>query len=170
MAKIFPELKDFTNIPYAEKLVYEFLKNLGDEFTVFYSVQWCNSYRKWNTTWKENDFLILHKKRGILVLEIKGGDIQIENGKLRALNTMVVGLIIIGVFVSMLTSVDISRLGKQWNREFIVMRFGIYTYQINDVIASLKPQISPLFGYDEKAKEFREFYENRDECTRGTKN
>ena len=45
MAKIFPELKDFTNIPYAEKLVYEFLKNLGDEFTVFYSVQWCNSYR-----------------------------------------------------------------------------------------------------------------------------
>ena len=87
MAKIFPELKDFTNIPYAEKLVYEFLKNLGDEFTVFYSVQWCNSYRKWNTTWKENDFLILHKKRGILVLEIKGGDIQIENGKFYQINT-----------------------------------------------------------------------------------
>ena len=87
MAKIFPELKDFTNIPYAEKLVYEFLKNLGDEFTVFYSVQWCNSYRKWNTTWKENDFLILHKKRGILVLEIKGGDIQIENGEFCQINT-----------------------------------------------------------------------------------
>lgn len=88
---------------------------------------------------------------------------KIEQGKLRALNTMVVGLITVGVFVSMLTSVDISRLGKQWNREFVVMRFGIYTYQFNDVIASLKPQISPLFGYDEKAREFREFYDNRDD-------
>ena len=80
---------------------------------------------------------------------------EIEVGKVRALNTMVFGLIVIGVFISTLSSTDMSRLGKQWNREFIVMRFGIYTYQINDVISSLKPQISPLFGYDEKAKEFR---------------
>ncbi|MBS7020543.1 MAG: LTA synthase family protein [Firmicutes bacterium] len=87
---------------------------------------------------------------------------EVEVGKVRALNTMVFGLIVVGVFISTLNSVDISRLGKQWNREFIVMRFGIYTYQINDVIASLKPQISPLFGYDEKAKEFREYYDKRD--------
>ena len=87
---------------------------------------------------------------------------KIENGKLRALNTLVVGLITIGIFVSMLTGVDISRLGKQWNREYIVMRFGLYTYQLNDLVSSLKPQISPLFGYDEKAKEFREFYETWD--------
>lgn len=87
---------------------------------------------------------------------------EIEIGKLRALNTMVVGLICVGFFISTLSSVDISRLGKQWNREFIVMRFGIYTYQINDVIASLKPQISPLFGYDEASKNFRNYYDNRD--------
>ncbi len=108
-------------------------------------------------------FALLMVNRSLKKREYYDAVAKIENGKLRALNTMVVGLIIIGVFVSMLTSVDISRLGKQWNREFIVMRFGIYTYQINDVIASLKPQISPLFGYDEKAKEFREFYENRDD-------
>lgn len=94
---------------------------------------------------------------------------KIENGKLRALNTMVAGLIVIGVFISMLTTVDISRFGKQWNREFIVMRFGIYTYQFNDVIASLKPQISPLFGYDEKAKAFREYYETRDNTVKENK-
>ena len=46
---------------------------------------------------------------------------------------MVFGLIVIGVFISTLNSVDISRLGKQWNREYVVMRFGIYTYQINDI-------------------------------------
>lgn len=87
---------------------------------------------------------------------------EVEVGKVRALNTLVIGLIFIGFFISTLTSVDISRLGKQWNREFIVMKFGIYTYQVNDIIASLKPQISPLFGYDEAAKNFRDYYEHRD--------
>ncbi len=86
---------------------------------------------------------------------------KIEVGKVRALNTLVVGLIVVGFFISMLTSLDIGRFGKQWNREFIVMKFGLYTYQLNDVIASLKPQISPLFGYDEKAKEFREYYDSK---------
>ena len=84
-----------------------------------------------------------------------------ENGKLAMLNTLVTGVIFIGFFVSTLTSVDISRLGKQWNREFVVMKFGLYTYQANDVIASLKPQISPLFGYDKKAKQFRDYYTKR---------
>lgn len=89
----------------------------------------------------------------------------IEIGKIRALNTLVVGLITIGFFISTLNSVDLSRLGKQWNREFVVMRYGIYTYQVNDLIASIKPQISPLFGYDENAKMFREYYETRENTT-----
>lgn len=86
---------------------------------------------------------------------------SIEVGKIRALNTLVASLITTGFFISMLTGLDVSRLGKQWNREYIVMQFGFYTYQINDIFSSLKPKISPLFGYDEKAKVFREFYENR---------
>ena len=84
---------------------------------------------------------------------------NIEKGKKMAINTLIVGGILFGLFLSSLTSVDISRLNKQWNREYVVMQFGIYTYQINDGIASLKPQISPLFGYDDAAKEFREYYE-----------
>ena len=92
---------------------------------------------------------------------------KIEIGKVRALNTLVAGLIMLGFFISMLTAVDISRLNKQWNREYVVMQFGIYTYQLNDAVASLKPQISPLFGYDDAAKEFREYYEEntRDDST-----
>lgn len=87
---------------------------------------------------------------------------ETEKGKIRALNTLVVGLITLGFFISTLNSVDISRLGKQWNREFIVMRFGLLTYQANDLVASIRPQISPLFGYDEKARAFREYYANKD--------
>ena len=84
---------------------------------------------------------------------------EIEVGKVRAMNTMVAGLVVLGFFVSMLTATDLSRLKKQWNREYVVMQFGVYVYQLNDLVASLKPQISPLFGLDTAKKEFREYYE-----------
>lgn len=89
---------------------------------------------------------------------------EIEIGRVRALNTAIAGLVVLGFFVSMLTGTDLSRLKKQWNREYVVMQFGIYVYQFNDLVASLKPQISPLFGIDTATKEFREYYtENKDE-------
>ncbi len=87
---------------------------------------------------------------------------KIEVGKVRALNTLVVAIVCLGLFISTLTSVDISRLGKQWNREYIVMKFGIYTYQFNDLFATLKSTLNPLFGYDENNKIFREYYANRE--------
>lgn len=88
---------------------------------------------------------------------------KIEKGKVRAVNTLVVGLIFMGIFISTLSSVDISRLSKQWNREYIVMEFGAYTYQFNDLLATLKSGLNPLFGYDENAKEFREFYAEKNQ-------
>ncbi len=88
---------------------------------------------------------------------------KIEIGKVRAVNTLVVGVIFVGLFISTLSSTDISRLGKQWNREYIVMEFGIYTYQANDLIATVKSELNPLFGYDESAKAFREFYDSKED-------
>lgn len=90
---------------------------------------------------------------------------KVEKGKINALNTLVAGLICGGIFVSLLTSVDITRLYKEWNRESILMRFGLYVYTINDAISSLKPTVSPMFGYDEASKEFREFYEAKENET-----
>lgn len=84
--------------------------------------------------------------------------IDIENGKKRFLNTLVVALITAGFFISQLNSVDLSRLNKQWNRASIVMEFGIYTYQINDAITCVKTKVNTMFGYDESAKTFREYY------------
>ncbi len=78
--------------------------------------------------------------------------------RVSVLKVLVAAVIVLGFFVSTLTGTDISRLYKQWNREYVVMKFGIYVYQSNDLIASLKPQISPLFGYDQAAKEFRDYY------------
>jgi len=87
---------------------------------------------------------------------------KIENGKMRSINTLVVGVIFLGLFISLLTSRDLSRLGKQWNKDSIVMEFGIYTYQINDLTTTLKTSLNPLFGFDDAKREFDEFYLNKE--------
>ena len=85
-----------------------------------------------------------------------------ENAKVRFLNMCVVGLIVLGFFISTLSSTDISRLNKQWNRPSIVMEFGLYVYQANDVITSVKTKVNEMFGYDDAYKTFREYYENEE--------
>jgi len=94
---------------------------------------------------------------------------KIENGKIRFLNTMIVSIIILGFFISMLTSTDISRLNKQWNRNSVVMEFGIYTYQFNDLVTSVRTKVNSMFGFDEAYKEFREYYENRENVDKKNK-
>lgn len=75
-----------------------------------------------------------------------------------------VGAMVSGMIVMFtLTSLEIGRFAKQWNREYIVMKFGIYTYHLNDFVKSIEPQISSLFGYDEAMKRFKEYYENTSE-------
>ncbi len=83
---------------------------------------------------------------------------KIEKAKNRCLNTLVIALITTGFFVSQLKSVDVSRLNKQWNRASIVMEFGINVYQINDLISCVRTKVNTMFGYDEAAKLFREYY------------
>lgn len=67
------------------------------------------------------------------------------------------------IVVLTLTSLEIGRFAKQWNREYIVMKFGIYTYHLNDLVKSIEPQITSLFGYDEALKTFTEYYKDTPE-------
>jgi len=84
---------------------------------------------------------------------------ETENGKKNFKYTLLGGIVVALVFVVTLTATDIGRLGKQWNREYIVMRYGVYVYQINDLICSLSPTINSMFGYDKNAKIFRDYYD-----------
>lgn len=88
---------------------------------------------------------------------------KIEKGKRRLINTLIVASVITGIFVISLTGTEIGRFNKLWNREFIVMKFGVYTYQFNDIVRSLQPKISTMFGYDQAAKRFRDYYDNKDD-------
>ncbi|MBR6113205.1 MAG: sulfatase-like hydrolase/transferase [Bacilli bacterium] len=83
---------------------------------------------------------------------------EIEIGKVRWSSTLMVSIVLFAIFSSTLTGTDLSRLKKQWNREYVVSQFGIHIYQFNDLISSLKPQITSLFGLDNAIKEFVDFY------------
>lgn len=80
---------------------------------------------------------------------------------LKTIYTWVVVVLI--VFLACLKPIDFDRLNKQWNREYLVSRFGVYLYQINDMVRSIEPKMATLFGKDKAYKEVNEFYENRDD-------
>ena len=91
---------------------------------------------------------------------------ETEKSKKTFKNTIITGFVCVLLFCCTLSPTDIGRLFRQWNREYVVMRYGIYTYQINDLVSSLSPTISSMFGYDKNAKIFRDYYdENKKDDT-----
>ena len=54
-------------------------------------------------------------------------ELKTERRKL-AFKTLSVSGVLLVIFLLTLSSLDISRFFKQWNKEYIVMRFGIYVY------------------------------------------
>lgn len=94
---------------------------------------------------------------------------SITSGKKMFFKTLISGVIVIAIVIVTLSGTEISRFVKQWNREYIVQRFGIYTYTFNDVIQSLEPKVNTMFGYDEAARTYREFYSSLDRDTSDNK-
>ena len=84
-------------------------------------------------------------------------EVQLRSRK-SFLRSLEVGIVSLLVFCMTLSGTDVSRLTKQWNREYVVKKFGIYVYHVNDLVKSLEPKFAALFGYDTALKEFNEFY------------
>ena len=86
MAVFIPSLKpeDFNN-SYGEMKVYEALRSLDHQYVVFYSLNWVGVNE--NRTIGEADFVILHPDRGLLVIEVKSGEIEYKNGEWIQTNT-----------------------------------------------------------------------------------
>ena len=81
---------------------------------------------------------------------------MLEYRKRNFLNFSVITGVMFLLFLTGLTPKDISRFHNQWNREYLVSKYGIYIYQGNDVIKSIQPKLSSVFGYDQALKEYRE--------------
>ena len=76
----------------------------------------------------------------------------------RMITTLTGSGVLLIIFLLTLSSLDVSRFFKQWNKEYIVMRFGIYIYQANDVVTSIQPKINSMFGYDKAKKDFNDYF------------
>ena len=87
---------------------------------------------------------------------------SISNKKITKKALLTVLIIFIFAFFTMPLNAW-GRLYKLWNRESVVMNFGIYTYQLDDFIQSLTPKLNSIFGYDSSLKKATEFYEKNEE-------
>lgn len=86
MAIFIPSTKpESFNNSRGERVVYEALRTLNDQHTIFYSLNWVGHSDRWKVG--EADFVILHPSKGILVIEVKSGEIEYREGEWIQTNT-----------------------------------------------------------------------------------
>lgn len=81
-----------------------------------------------------------------------------ENDKKSFTYTLLISIIMLIYLTFTVPSIDTIRLQKQWNREYIVQRYGLYLYHTNDIIQSIQPRLNEYYGYDEASLKFRNYY------------
>ena len=99
-------------------------------------------------------YVLIKKKKPDYFDEVE----SLKLGRKYAITTFAVALGTIGIFAATLTGTDVSRLAKQWNREYVLGTFGMYTYQISDTVSSVHAKMNMWLGYDENKQAFTEFY------------
>ena len=72
---------------------------------------------------------------------------------------ILMGIVSLGIGCALPPYYAFSSFIKLWNRVLVADNFGIYIYQVDDLVQSLKPSINNLFGYDKALKETKEYYE-----------
>ena len=102
----------------------------------------------------------IHKK--LLATPYYNYLLKIESGKKMVLGTFIAGACVIGFRFATATKSDYGRLVKLWNREAVVERFGIITYQVNDLIKTITPKISSLFGYEDAVVRFSNYMKDNE--------
>ena len=66
----------------SERLVYIGLRDqLSNEYIVLHSYPWLRPDRDGKLREGESDFVVLHQEKGMLVLEVKGGELRFERGQ-----------------------------------------------------------------------------------------
>ena len=84
------------------------------------------------------------------------------NRKFSFANMFISGVVILLLLSIFMTKTEWGRFGKLWNRESVVSSFGIYAYQINDIVQSLEPKINNLFGHDKALKKVKDYYDENE--------
>lgn len=83
---------------------------------------------------------------------------KVEASRKLFFEVAIVGGICLFINISTLTGTDVSRFSKQWNREYVVERFGVIVYQGNDLFQTLRSKLSSMFGFEEAAEKFVTYF------------
>ena len=78
-----------------------------------------------------------------------------------SLATFGTGMGVLALCACILSGTDYSRLHKQWNREYVMATFGLYTYHVSDIVSCANAQLHMMFGYNESEELFNKFYDNK---------
>ena len=79
MARMFPARLRADTKSMAERKLYEVLRdNLADDYVVFHTVAWLARDTRGGAQDGEADFVIVHPDQGVLVVEVKGGNIRFD--------------------------------------------------------------------------------------------
>ena len=93
------------------------------------------------------------KKNNITMSYIRKSDFKLMWKK------YVVSIIVILATGSILSSApEWNRFLNLWNRVSVVKCFGVYMYQIDDLVQSLEPKLNNIFGHDSAYKEVTDYY------------
>src|SRR5438552_2879963 len=79
MTRFYPGRPD-AGTPSSELRVWDSLRSLPDDWRAFHSVPW-QSVRNGRQGDGEADFILLHPRSGLLVLEVKGGGLELVDGR-----------------------------------------------------------------------------------------
>ena len=103
------------------------------------------------------DWIYLWELIGLFIV-IKKYKLDVKIYKNWFLELAIISLISLGVGCALPPYTSFSRLIKLWNRVSVVNNFGVYVYQVDDIVQSLKPTFNNIFGYDGALKEVKEYY------------
>ena len=82
MARMYPDVPPSEIEHTSEEPVYVALRDqLGDDYAVLHSYPWLRPWRGDALLEGEADFVVVHPRRGILVLEVKGGETIRHDGR-----------------------------------------------------------------------------------------
>lgn len=84
---------------------------------------------------------------------------EFKNNKKLTITTIILTLSLWGIASIIMPITAWGSFHKLWNRESVVMNYGIYIYQIDDIIQSISPKINSAFGHDKALKETELYYQ-----------
>ena len=107
---------------------------------------------------RPTDWIYLWEFIGLYIVIKKSHEVN-EVKKDYFKRAILIGIISMGIGSGLPPYNAYSGLIKLWNRVSVVDSFGVYVYQLDDFVQSLKPTFNNIFGHDKALREVKEYYE-----------